>query len=116
MRQYIMMIIVLLSFHAIGYAQQSLVSDQWQQRMQGLVPELKKEWTESLSSMDQPQTRSIGQSVEDLSNVTYTPEASFVLDYASYQKLTSESNLEFLVKLDTTVGQSERHHVVIFLR
>jgi len=103
MRKCIIMTIVLLSFQGMGYAQKPLVNDQWQRRTEELASCLKKEWVEGWNNMNQSVTRSsIESSRIDLLNAEYIPMTIFVLDYASFQGLTSESNLEFLVKLDTT--------------
>jgi len=94
------MTIVLSSYQGTGYTQKQLVNDHWQQRTHEILPELKKEW--AAIARGQPVTRGDGVSGEDLLDAIYIPRATFILDYNSYMGLTSESNLEFLLKLDTT--------------
>ena len=93
--------ILLLALNATGFAQKSLVSEQWQKRMIELIPEVKPEFEKHFDP-NWLKESGVDFTREDLlNNATYTPIAYFVLDYDSYLYLTPESNLLELIKLDT---------------
>jgi hypothetical protein len=95
--------VMLLAINNGSYAQESLIDERWQQRMLEISSLLKEEWTEVIGTADWIASRRVDLTPEDLLNVVYIPNAHFVLDHDPYLKLTSGSNLEFLIKLDTTL-------------